>query len=579
MRSFLLVVLALVLAAPGRAAPAPERTGRYIIRLKETPPPPRLLRIADRLEGTAQVAAGGKRSPYLLVRPKKPHVFILPTPLKSLVAYIEPEVVMYAQSPGMGSEGGPSRLAAARIGRPASGSREQVPRAAETLGAPRIPNDPQFAYQWGLADSGFGIHLPTARRYTLGAGVMVGIVDSGVRTDLPDLAGTSFLPSYNALLTKLDGADDNGHGSHVCGTIAQTTDNRLGCAGIAPAARILPVKALDANGKGSNFTIGVGIRYAVDKGCSVINLSIGGVASQTLKDAIQYAHGRNVLVVAAAGNAGNGALTYPARYPETLSVGAIESAGHRASFSQYGQGLSLVAPGEEILQQTFSRQTGKPGYYYYSGTSMATPMVTGVAALVKSLRPSLTCLEVKALLQATCTDLGPRGYDVEYGAGLLNAAQACARAAGGDIPAPPAPTPTPIPPVPPTTVPPPEQDTLLQETLKLFNEARSQAGLPAVALEPRLTAAAVAHARDMRTRGVMSHTGGDGSNPGERISRAGYPWRTYGEIIAQGQPTPSVVTSAWMNSPGHRAIILGQQFTEVGIAKDGAYWAACWGAR
>src|SRR6185503_18768070 len=152
---------------------------------------------------------------------------------------------------------------------------------------------------------------------------------------------------------------------------------------------------------GTNFTIGSGIRYAVDQVCQVINLSIGGSPSRTLADAVSYAAGKQVLLVCSSGNGGNAALTYPAAYPETLSVGAIESNGARADFSQYGSGLGIVAPGVDVLQQTFSKATGKAGYFYFSGTSMAAPMVTGVAALVKSLRPSLSRAELKLLLMGT----------------------------------------------------------------------------------------------------------------------------------------------------------------------------------
>lgn len=598
--AFLLLSLGACAGATG--APPPTHTGRFIVRLKATPPPRRLLVITDRLEVRGQVLRGGKRSPYLLVKPAKPHEFKLPPSLASLVAYVEPEVYMYAINP---TETKPLDGNRARIGKPASGKRRRSSTAPMATPAPRLaplsesiapltPNDQYFSYQWGMQSAAFGIGLPIARRYTKGSGVTVGIVDSGIRQSLADLSATMFLPPYNALTSSAGGSDENGHGTHVAGTIAQVTDNRIGCAGVAPAARILSVKALDSNGRGTNFTIGSAIRYAVDHGCSIINLSVGGAPSQTLKDAVAYATSKNVLLVCAAGNGGQASLTYPARYAETLSVGALNEEGRRATFSQYGPGLGIVAPGQEILQQTFSKSTGKSGYFYFSGTSMATPMVTGVAALAKALRPSLTRAELKLLLMGTATDLGPRGTDIEYGAGLLNAAKACERAAGATTPrTPPTPDLPPVPfppthtPVPPTPVPDgdlgpdvdPELARINAEVLRLFNMERSRAGLHAVALEARLTQAATAHAADMRSRGVMSHTGGDGSNPGQRMTRAGYPWNTWGEVVAKGQRDAAAITLAWMNSPGHKAIILGSQFTEIGVAKDGAYWAAVFGRR
>lgn len=593
-KRFLAVLITLGTALPTHAAtpPAPRRTGRYIIKLKELPPPPRLLKIEDRIEAAGgERVAGGRRVPYVLVEPKKPHRFVLPRALRSVVAYVEPEIVMYAvgapaeepvevmraQPFGPTREIGEAKRRARNGGNihlPATGNREdgRVTRQAE---AGSVPNDVLWPYQWGMQDSGFGVRLPTARHYTKGAGVTVAIVDSGVRTNLSDLAGTSFLPHYNAISARPGGTDDNGHGSHVAGTIAQTTDNSAGCAGVAPGAKILPIKALDANGQGSNFTIASGIRYATDRGAQIINLSIGGAPSQTLKDAVLYAHARGVLLVASAGNSGQAQLTYPAAYPECLSVGAIESSGRRAAFSQYGRGLSIVAPGDDILQQTHQR--GRVGYYYFSGTSMAAPMVSGVAALIKSLRPQMTLPELRAMLLATATDLGPRGADTEYGAGLVNAGLACQRAAGGVSPPPKPPTPMPPNPTPPG--PDPGSDPLQTEVVRLVNVARAQEGLAGVTVHAQLTAAAHAHATDMNARGVLSHTGSDGSNPGQRMSRAGYPWRTYGEVIASGYSSAQAVVDAWLRSPGHRNILLGPQFKEIGVDKEGIYWCGVFGAR
>jgi serine protease len=580
--STLLLALALVgLGAPGSAAPgSSNHTGRYIIRLKETPPPPRLLRIRDHLEG--QYRKGGKVSPYLVVTPRARR-FVLPAPLKTLVKYVEPEIWMYSIRPAQVMAfraHGVSRRTRRSIGEPASGTSAQAPARQQIPPQPSIPNDTYWSHQWGMMDQGVGIRLPLARRYSRGANVTVGIVDSGIRQGLSDLAGTRFLPPYNAITGRVGGTDDNGHGSHVAGTIAQATDNRMGTAGTAPAAKILSVKALDLNGRGTNFTIGAAIRYAVDQGCSIINLSVGGSPSQTLKDAVAYATSKNVLLVCSSGNGGNASITYPAAYSETLSVGAIEENGSRAAFSQYGPGLGIVAPGVQILQQTFNKKG--TGYFWFSGTSMAAPMVTGVAALVKSLRPSITRPELKLLLMGTATDLGPKGVDVQYGAGCVNAAAACERAAGpGGSPQPPGPGP-PVPvPEPPIPVPPPDPgaDAVVAEVLSIVNNERRAAGAGVLILHPYLLLAATTHAADMRARNQMTHTGSDGSTPGQRIARTGYQAINWGENVAAGYPTAQSVMRAWMASPGHRANILNPAFKEIGIAKDGAYWVQVFGTR
>jgi serine protease len=591
-------LLGLLFAIPVGAVPqAPLSTGRLIVKFAEPPPPQKLLSLAMHLGAT--YLKGGTQTPYVLVKAtgrESLHRAVA----KGRIEYVEPELVMSSPDvgiPGLKSLAPPPRrliLRAHGIGAPASGYMPGHAFALEVQ--PSIPTDPLFGRQWGFQDSGYGLRLPSARRYTLGQGVIVAIVDTGVKQSLSDLARTEFLPGYNAITSGTGALDDNGHGTHIAGTIAQSTNNGLGCAGIAPAARILPIKVLNAQGLGSNYTIGVGIRYAVDHGAQVINLSIGGAASQTLKDAINYALNKGVTVVCAAGNGGTGALSYPARYAGVIAVGASDQSGAKASFSQYGPGLSLLAPGKDILQQTFSRQTGQSGYYYYSGTSMATPCVVGTVALLKSLSASLSPVEIKSILTGTARDVGASGWDQMTGAGLLDAATACLRVyrpgpapiPPGPTPAPPGPEPIPFPPGPPQpepgAPPPPDAapvnpDAVQSNLLSLFNEERTRAGLQPVALHAALTDAALRHATEMEARNVLSHTGANGSNPGQRLTRAGYAWRTWGEIIAMGQPTPLAVLSAWMNSPGHRAIIVGAEFREVGIAKAGAYWCATWGAR
>lgn len=323
-----------------------------------------------------------------------------------------------------------------------------------------VPNDPYFApYQWDLYDYGmlsngyasnYGIQAVSAWNITRGAGVKVAIIDTGVAyenyTDpvtgtqyalAPDLANTKFdtANAYDFVNNDTHANDDNGHGTHVCGTIAQSTNNGLGCAGIAYEATILPIKVLDSSGSGTYDAIANGIIWAADHGARVINMSLGGSqGSTTLYNAIKYAYNKGVVIVCAAGNDGRPLVSYPAAYTECIAVGATRFDGTRAKYSNYGTALDLVAPGGDtsvdqnkdgygdgILQQTFSGSPTNFGYYFFQGTSMATPHVAAVAALVLSVHPEFTNEQVRTALQSTAKDLGTKGWDKYYGYGLVNA--------------------------------------------------------------------------------------------------------------------------------------------------------------
>jgi len=274
--------------------------------------------------------------------------------------------------------------------------------------------DPGRAQQWGLD----AIGADAAWAVTRGAGVVVAVVDTGV-APAPDLDGR-LLPGWNVLARSEDAGDDNGHGTHVAGTVAEVGGNGLAESGVAPEASILPVKVLDSTGAGSDADVAAGIVWAADHGARIINLSLGGSQPSTvLAEGVAYARTRGVLIVAAAGNDG-GAVGVPARLAGVIAVGAVDSTRVRAPFSAGGRALDLVAPGVDILQQTLD---GVGGYAdrSWSGTSMASPQVAGVAALALAAGRAKTAAGLARLLTRTALDLGVPGRDPAYGAGLVRA--------------------------------------------------------------------------------------------------------------------------------------------------------------
>ncbi|HEY9721680.1 MAG TPA: S8 family peptidase [Oscillatoriaceae cyanobacterium] len=288
--------------------------------------------------------------------------------------------------------------------------------------------DPDLSQQWGLLK----IDAQQAWNFNSGsANVVVAVVDTGVDISHPDLAA-NLVPGVSVLPNSTGPEDDHGHGTHVAGIIAAALNNGQGGSGVAPHCKIMPVKVLNKDGKGDTGDIVSGIMYAVDNGASVINLSLGGTGgSRALKDAIDYALSKNVVVVAAMGNDGLNSEDYPAGYDGVIAVGAVDEQDHVADFSNFGSWISVVAPGVDILstlphyEVTVEDLEGKsPSYDMMDGTSMATPFVSGVAALVRSQFPGLSAAAVKARIEKTADDLGAPGFDPYYGHGRVNAYRA-----------------------------------------------------------------------------------------------------------------------------------------------------------
>jgi len=309
-----------------------------------------------------------------------------------------------------------------------------------------VPNDPYYGYQWNFhgVDEG-GIDMEPAWDVATGDGAIVAVIDTGIRVG-SDLANTKFVQGYDFVNDDNDPTDDNGHGTHVAGTIAQSTNNNEGVAGVAFNTYLMPVKVLDSRGSGTYDDIVSGIYYAVDNGANIISMSLGGSSGSTaLEDALAYAYSKGVTVIAAAGNDGTNVISYPAAYDAyVIAVGATQYDKTLAPYSNYGTSLDVVAPGgntdvdqngdgygDGILQQTFTLRgiNVNWGYYFYQGTSMATPHVSGVAALVYSLGVTSPD-DIRNILQSTAIDLGDPGWDEYYGYGLINA-YAAVQAAGG----------------------------------------------------------------------------------------------------------------------------------------------------
>lgn len=276
---------------------------------------------------------------------------------------------------------------------------------------------------WGIPRvQGTNAH---AAGYT-GNGVKVAILDTGIDSSHPDLS-LNVKGGYSVFT---DSANSNpfydgyGHGTHVAGTVA-AVNNTIGVLGVAPNASLYSVKVLDNSGSGSYSGIAQGIEWAINNNMDIINMSLGGTTgSAILQQYCDLAYNSGILLVAAAGNSGNSAGTgdnvnYPARYSSVIAVAAIDSNNKRGSFSSTGPALELSAPGVSVYSTVPNN-----GYATYNGTSMASPHVAGVAALVWQAKPSLTNVQLRQLLRDTAQSLGSTS---QYGYGLVQAMNAINR--------------------------------------------------------------------------------------------------------------------------------------------------------
>lgn len=285
-----------------------------------------------------------------------------------------------------------------------------------------IPDDPGFVNQYGL----LAIRAPQGWDYSTGSdSITIAIIDSGVDYGHVDLAG-KITAGYDFVNNDALPQDDFGHGTHVAGIAAASTNNGAGIAGVSWGARIMPVKVLNASGGGTFENVAAGIIWAVDHGAQVINLSLGGGAySAALENAVLYAYNRNVLMTASSGNTGGNFVLYPARFPQVIAVGASNMTNQPASFSNYGPEVDLAAPGENI----YSLWIG--GYQIRTGTSMSAPHVSGLAAILLGYISGADA--ARGVIEATALDIGPAGWDDFSGAGLIQMDAALALVAPSPI--------------------------------------------------------------------------------------------------------------------------------------------------
>lgn len=416
---------------------------------------------------------------------------------------------------------------------------QQDPLPGVLTGPQARSNDP--VSQWYLDK----IFAPQAWDSSKGDGIVVAILDTGVACGHPDLAGKCVSAGQDFTGTQPDGRDDNGHGTHVAGIAAAKTNNGLGVAGTGYNAMILPVKVLAANGSGFTPDIIRGGDWAASQpGVKVLNFSLGaatGVSQPIWREAIARWRGQGLVVVVAAGNSNSGTFFSPAAEAGALGVAATVLNDQRSNFSNFGQNADLAAPGSSICSTVLSG-----GYECWNGTSMAAPVVSGVAALVWAACPGCSVEQVEARLL--------NGDPIQTDQPIGKRVNAFAAVQGGS-------------PIPGPTSTPPASGDFDQAVMAEINRVRQEQNLPALTIDPRLIEIARRHNERMAETGCRAHDCPGEPNVWERLESAGYPYGTGSEVIGWGYTTPQAVVQGWLNSSGHRAIILGS-YTHLGCDFD-----------
>jgi serine protease len=286
------------------------------------------------------------------------------------------------------------------------------------------PNDPYYDSQYAPQQ----VNAPAAWETTTGStDVTVAVIDTGAQYDHPDLQSLyASDPGYDFVDNDGNPYPNAGasHGTHVSGCASADTDNNRGVAGISDS-RLVNARCLGGNGSGSLADIADGVQWAADQGADIINMSLGGGGyNQTMKNAVQYAANRDVLIVCAAGNDSRGSVSYPSAYSECVSVSALDSYENLASFSNYGDGVEVAAPGVNVYS-TYPTDS----YAELSGTSMASPVAAGVAALGLAANPGLSASQLRQRLKDTAVDVGLPA--TQQGSGRVDAANIVGGGGGG----------------------------------------------------------------------------------------------------------------------------------------------------
>lgn len=302
------------------------------------------------------------------------------------------------------------------------------------------PNDYYFTYQYYLLNEGQNYYPPLNRIGKAGAdikvtdawerekgssNIIIAIVDTGVYLQHEDLKG-KIIGGYDFVNNDADPSDDHWHGTHVAGIAAAESNNGIGIAGVCWDAKIMPIKVLDSRGSGYYSWIADGIEWAVDRGAKVINLSLGGESSSfVLEEAVNYAFSKGALCIAATGNDRDKRVLYPAAYKNCLAVGATNDRDLESGWHSKGPEVDVSAPGEYIFS-TFNPkfENSNANYAWASGTSMATPIVSGLAALIFSKNLSISPKDLMNLIKYTCDDVNSsifKGVDEFIGYGRVNA--------------------------------------------------------------------------------------------------------------------------------------------------------------